>query len=245
MTASRQPAAPRQGAASPPGPAAAKSAGPGRPKDMGKRAAILEAAKRMFTQHGFDGASMDQIAAEAGVSKLTVYSHFGDKDALFIAAVESHCDLSLPSSLFEPAPGTPLRERLMGIARAFYAMVAAPEAVAGHRMLCSPQMAASGLPQRFWEAGPVRVQNDFVALLQRRIAAGELEIPDVARAAGQFFTLLKGEPHAHLVFGGPAVAAEETERHLAAAVELFLRAYGVREGVSAGRTRTPARPPRR
>ena len=43
----------------------------------------------MFTQHGFDGVSMDQIAAEAGVSKLTVYSHFGDKDALFVAAVRA------------------------------------------------------------------------------------------------------------------------------------------------------------
>ena len=49
-------------------PEAAKSAGPGRPKDLGKRAAILDVAKRLFTQHGFDGVSMDQIATEAGVS---------------------------------------------------------------------------------------------------------------------------------------------------------------------------------
>jgi len=209
-----------------------KPAGPGRPKDMGKRAAILEAAKRMFTQHGFDGASMDQIAAEAGVSKLTVYSHFGDKDALFLAAVESHCDLSLPSSLFEPSPDTPLRDRLMAIANAFYSMVTAPEAVAGHRMLCSPQMSNSGLPKLFWEAGPMRVQSDFAALLERRIKAGELEVPDVARAAGQFFSLLKGEPHACLVFGGPGPGEEEIQAHLAAAVDLFLRAYQVRTTAS-------------
>ncbi|GAA5082105.1 TetR/AcrR family transcriptional regulator [Lysobacter panacisoli] len=233
MTASRQSAATPRPAAS------TKSAGPGRPKDLGKRAAILEAAKRMFTLHGY-GASMDQIAAEAGVSKLTVYSHFGDKDALFVAAVESHCDLSLPSSLFEPAPGTPLRERLMEIARAFYAMVTAPEAVAGHRMLCSPQMAGSDLPKLFWEAGPMRVQADFAALLERRIAAGELNIADVPRAAGQFFSLLKGEPHACLVFGGPAPAEDEIEAHLAAAVELFLRAFGVHDRAPARPSRTPA-----
>lgn len=238
MSASRQPAAPRPGAAIPPPTGSAKAAGPGRPKDMGKRAAILEAAKRMFTQHGFDGASMDQIASEAGVSKLTVYSHFGDKDALFLAAVESHCDLSLPSSLFEPSPDTPLRDRLMDIARAFYSMVTAPEAVAGHRMLCSPQMAHSGLPKLFWEAGPMRVQSDFAALLHRRIAAGELDIPDVPRAAGQFFSLLKGEPHACLVFGGPGPVAEEIEAHLTAAVDLFLRAYQVRATAPAtGRSR--------
>ncbi|UNK50986.1 TetR/AcrR family transcriptional regulator [Lysobacter sp. S4-A87] len=214
-----------------------KSTGPGRPKDLGKRAAILEAAKRMFTQLGYDGSSMDQIAAEAGVSKLTVYSHFGDKDALFAAAIEAHCEQSLPSSLFEPSPATPLRDRLLTIARAFYAMISAPEAVAGHRMLCTPQVANSALPKLFWEAGPMRVQGDFATLLERRIGAGELEIADVPRAAGQFFALIKGEPHACLVFGGPGPTADELEAHLAASVDLFLRAYDVREGA-------PGRPAR-
>lgn len=201
-------------------------AGPGRPKDLGKRAAILEAAKQMFTQHGFDGVSMDQIAAAAGVSKLTVYSHYGDKEALFVAVVKSHCEQQLPSSLFEPMPQVPLRERLLTIAQAFYAMISSPAAVAGHRMLCTPQLANSPLPQLFWEAGPKRVQSDFAALLQRRIAAGELEIPDVARAASQFFILLKGEPHARLVFGcGDPDAVVDIDAHLAATVDVFARAY--------------------
>ena len=75
---------------SPPATAPAKPAGPGRPKDPGKRAAILDAAKRMFVSHGFERVSMDQIAAEAGVSKLTVYSHFGDKDRLFARVSYQH-----------------------------------------------------------------------------------------------------------------------------------------------------------
>src|SRR3546814_6941872 len=93
--------------------APARPASPGRPKDLAKGAAILDAAKRMFTEHGFDRTSMDQIASEAGVSKLTVYSHFGDKEALFAAAVKSHCETRLPDALFEPSPDTPLRERLL------------------------------------------------------------------------------------------------------------------------------------
>ncbi|OCG89579.1 TetR/AcrR family transcriptional regulator, partial [Xanthomonas euvesicatoria] len=60
-----------------------KSNGPGRPKDLGKRAAILGAARTMFMEQGYAGVSMDGIAAQAGVSKLTVYSHFGDKESLF------------------------------------------------------------------------------------------------------------------------------------------------------------------
>ena len=202
-------------------------AGPGRPKDLGKRAAVLEAATRMFTAHGFDGVSMDQIAAEAGVSKLTVYSHFGDKDSLFAEAVRAHCEQGMPTRLFEDGQDPPLRERLTRIGLAFHAMIMTPEAIAGHRILCSPQVAASNMPAVFWEAGPQRVQSSFTALLERRIARGELDIPDPPRAAAQFFTLLKGEPHAQAVFGYCCGQPQESaEEHVAGVVELFLRAYG-------------------
>jgi TetR/AcrR family transcriptional regulator, mexJK operon transcriptional repressor len=207
-------------------PDATPPAGPGRPKDLAKRAAILDAAREMFRVHGFDGASMDQIAAEAGVSKLTVYSHFGDKAALFGTVVRTYCEQSLPNALFEPSPGTPLRARLLEIARAFFAMCSSPEAVAGHRVMCTPKVCDSTLPQLFWEAGPMRVQGAFASLLERRIAAGELDIPDVPRAASQFFVLLKGDLHARLVVGAcDGLAPERIEEHLEAGVDMFLRAY--------------------
>lgn len=206
-----------------------KQAAPGRPKDPEKRAAILEAARRLFITQGFERVSMDQIASEAGVSKLTVYSHYGDKDSLFGEAVRAHCEQGMPTSLFDEDAQTPLRQRLEVIGRAFFAMVMAPDAVAGHRILCSPQVTASALPAVFWEAGPHRVQQAFAALLERRIKAGELEIEDTRRASAFFFTLLKGEPHAQAVFGyccsGRVDSADE---HVAAVVEMFLRAYAIR-----------------
>jgi TetR/AcrR family transcriptional repressor of mexJK operon len=208
-------------------PAPARTAAPGRPKDLEKGAAILEAAKRLFTAQGFDGTSMDQIAAGAGVSKLTVYSHFGDKETLFAAAAKAYCEQQLPSTLFEAHPEVPLRERLMQIARAFFAMISAPEAVAGHRILCTPQMADSPIPRMFWEAGPKRVQHAFAGLLRARVDAGELAIDDVDRAASQFFTLLKGDPHAQLVFGCGCDVGGDIQAHLDASIDLFLRAYGV------------------
>ena len=209
--------------------APARQASPGRPKDLAKGAAILEAAKRMFTLHGFDRTSMDQIASEAGVSKLTVYSHFGDKEALFAAVVKSHCETQLPDALFEPSPDTPLRQRLLEIARAFFTMVSSPEAVAGHRIMCSPQVTGSSLSEIFWKAGPERTKTVFARLLQDRIDAGQLEIPDVAMAAAQFFTLIKGEAHARMVLGYRA-ETYTVEEHLTACVDMFLRAYGVRGG---------------
>jgi hypothetical protein len=107
-------------------------------------------------------------------------------------------------------------------------MISAPEAVAGHRILCSPRMADSPLPRMFWEAGPQRVQDAFAELLRRRVDAGELEIDDVPLAAAQFCTLLKGEPHARMVFGCCAMRRQDVERHLEAAVDLFLRAHAPR-----------------
>jgi TetR/AcrR family transcriptional repressor of mexJK operon len=77
----------------------------------------------------------------------------------------------------------------------------------------------------FWEAGPKRIQAAFAELLVRRVDAGELDVPDPALASAQFFALLKGEPHAQMVFGCCTVPAEAIEPHLAASVDMFLRAY--------------------
>ncbi len=211
--------------------AIAKPNAPGRPKDPGKRCAILDAAKRLFVSLGFERVSMDQIAAEAGVSKLTVYSHFGDKESLFGEAVRAHCEQGMPISLFDASPGTPVRERLLAIGHAFFAMVMAPEAIAGHRILCSPQVTTTtGLPAVFWEAGPQRVQAGFAALLERRTASGELDIEDAELAAAQFFTLLKGEPHLQAVIGYCCSRGSRDARdHVVSAVDFFLRAYARRQ----------------
>ncbi|NYZ63409.1 TetR/AcrR family transcriptional regulator [Luteimonas deserti] len=210
----------------------ARSAGPGRPKDLTKRAAILAAAERMFLQQGFEGVSMDQIAAEAGVSKLTVYSHFGDKDTLFTEAAAAYCEQQMPASVFEPASGTPIRQRLMEVAEAFFAMIGSPEAIAGHRLLCTPQMVEKRLPQRFWKSGPERVQAAFAELLRRRVETGDLDIEAtrVDTAAAQFFVLLKGDLHQRMVFDcdDAGTCAAQRRAHLDASVDMFLRAYGAR-----------------
>src|ERR1700712_2496679 len=78
-------------------------AGPGRPKDLAKRQAILEAAKNLFIRNGYANTSMDAVAAEAGVSKLTVYSHFTDKETLFSCAVVARCEEQVPE-LFMDVP---------------------------------------------------------------------------------------------------------------------------------------------
>jgi TetR/AcrR family transcriptional repressor of mexJK operon len=200
--------------------------GPGRPKDPEKRQAVLDAAKRLFPQHGFDGVSMEAIAAEAGVSKLTVYSHYGDKAALFTATIRAKCEEMLPPTLFQSAAKGPIRRQLTSIARAFFALVTSEEAIGMQRVMSTLMDTDSRLPQMFWEAGPQRVHDGFADFLRSRIAAGQLEIPDVDRASSQFFCLLKGELHARMVCGCPGNFGEqEVDAHIKATVDLFLRAY--------------------
>lgn len=205
----------------------AKTCGPGRPKDLEKRAAILHAAKQLFPIHGFDGTSMDAIAALAGVSKLTVYSHFTDKESLFSEAIRAKCAEQMPGELFNVDVRGSLREQLLAIARAFFSLVTSDEAIALHRVLTTGAGGSEKLAQMFWEAGPQTLQCRFASFLEREVEAGQLVVADIPRASSQFFCLLKGELHARLLCGCGGVPFVETEidAHVAATVDFFLRAH--------------------
>ena len=83
--------------------------------------------------------------------------------------------------------------------------------------------------QMFWQAGPQKVQDAFKAFLEARAAAGELDVPDIARAVPQFFCLLKGELHMRMASGLCGTPSKrDVDAHIDATVDLFLRAYGAR-----------------
>lgn len=200
--------------------------GPGRPKDMEKRAAILEAAARLFPKHGFSGTSMDAVAAEAGVSKLTVYSHFGGKEALFVESVRCRCSEMLPATLVEVDTGAPVRDQLLEVARVFFSLMMSKDALGMHRTLVASSRQSPNLARLFWEAGPMQVQAALADMLGKEVVAHQLEIADTRLAASQFFALLKGEHHARMVFGCGQPTPAETDAHLEATVDMFLKAYG-------------------
>lgn len=206
------------------------SKGPGRPKDPEKRASILEAAKRLFPQRGFDGVSMDAIAAEAGVSKLTVYSHFSDKDTLFAETVRAKCEEQLPEEVFRAEPGRgPIREQLRAIATGFHHLILSAESVAFYRMMAAQGESSGKLGELFYQVGPRRILEAFEAFLVEAKQAGSLDVPDARRAAGHFFCLIKGEAHMRQLIGCPLCGSEcEGEEHIDSVLDLFLRAYGPR-----------------
>lgn len=202
------------------------TSGPGRPKDLAKRKAILEAAKTLFLSNGYDGSSMDAIAAEAGVSKLTVYSHFTDKEKLFAAAVQSKCEEQLPELLFELNDEVPVAQLLLNIGRGFNELINSRESVELHRVMVSLAAQDSKLSRMFYEAGPQRVLHGMEELLRQADQSSKLRVPDPLSAADQFFCLIKGGANFRLLIGcGEALQGAEAEAHVRDAVEVFLRAF--------------------
>jgi TetR/AcrR family transcriptional repressor of mexJK operon len=204
----------------------ARPGAPGRPKDPEKRAALVEAAGHLFCQHGFEAVSLEAIAQAAGVSKLTIYSHFGDKEGLFTAAVEARCSTQLPHGLFEHPVDLPIREALLQIGNGFVDLVFAEDAVQLMRMMAAQAGQSTRLAQLYFKAGPKRALEEmegFLALAQQR---GQLRLEDPKLAAAQFFVLLKGLHHFRCLLGleSPPDAAARA-RHVVDCVDLFLRAH--------------------
>jgi TetR/AcrR family transcriptional repressor of mexJK operon len=200
--------------------------GPGRPKDLAKREAILEAAKTLFLSLGYANTSMDAVAAAAGVSKLTVYSHFTDKQTLFCSAVMATCQVQLPDLLFEYPEGVPVEEVLLTIARNFQALISSDEAVKLSRLIMAQGSLDPSFGEYFYEAGPKRVLAGMEALLRGAHERGLLRIDNPLRAAEHFFCLVKGAPDYRLLLGcaGP-LEGNQAEAHVREVVGVFLRAF--------------------
>lgn len=209
----------------------AKPQGPGRPKDMEKRAAILDAAKALFIRNAFAGTSMDAVAAEAGVSKLTVYSHFGDKDNLFREVIRARMQDLLPESTYDFDPQQDdIGETLLRIALIYAHLDCDQEVVGTWRAILSD--CRQGNPRYgrlLWEEGPTRTHRLMERLLQKAVATGQLVIDDMPRTCIQFFALIKGDLVLRRMFGCEECCSEvyaaEIEATARAGVATFLRAH--------------------
>ncbi len=200
--------------------------GPGRPKDLVKRQAILDAAKNLFVRNGYAGTSMDAVASEAGVSKLTVYSHFTDKETLFSAAVVARCEEQMPE-LFIDLPHHGSAEKvLLDIARGFQTLINSPESLELHRLMIALGSQDPTLSRVFFEAGPQRILQEMERFLTRINNTNGLHFDSPARASEHFLSLVKGACNFRLLIGcGELPDVNSAERHVQEVVALFLRAY--------------------
>ena len=199
----------------------------GRPTDRAKREAIVKAAGQRFFDEGFAATSIEQVAADAGVSKVTIYNHFGDKRGLFTAAVESECEKMRGHFSIEAMPAGSMRERLTQIAHAMFAFLSRPEMIQFERRIAAETEHDPAIGEAFLKAGPWRMKAAFSAWLAHASANGELAIDDPVIAAEQFVSMAKGMGDLERRFG-VMPTEEENRRRIAGAVEVFLAAYSPR-----------------
>lgn len=199
----------------------------GRPINTAKRDAILAAAVRSFFLHGFAASSVEQISADAGVSKVTLYSRFGDKRGLFAAAVAHECErMRGHFSIDETGRGS-LRDRLLIIGEAMVAFLSRPEMVQFERRIAAETVDEPELGAAFLAAGPHRMKEAFANFLRALALSGELEVKDPELAAEQFSSMCKGMGDLERRFGHPSDPHRNRSR-IEGAVEVFCRAYVLR-----------------
>ena len=203
------------------------SPSPGRPVDRAKREAILAAATRSFFDHGFAATSIEKVAADAGVSKVTIYNQFGDKQGLFAASVEAECERMRGTFRIDPGEGKTLRDRLLAIGEAMSAFLSRPEMVQFERRIAAETEREPAIGAAFLAAGPHRMKQAFTMLLTAMNEAGEVEIDDPELAAEQFAAMCKGMGDLERRFGMPRDDKRDKER-IEGAVEVFCRAYATR-----------------
>ena len=196
------------------------------PQSELKRDAILTAAVDVFLGCGFGAASMDSIAQRAGVSKATVYSHFGNKEKLFGAIIKAQChELLIPLQTADIA-STDLELTLRKIADHFMSLVINKAILALYRVVISEASRFPELARAFYKNGPEQTTRNFAHYLAEQAAHGDLEISDPMRAAEQFFSLLSGHVHIRALLGVESGnEVEEMSNHITAAIETFLHTY--------------------
>jgi TetR/AcrR family transcriptional regulator, mexJK operon transcriptional repressor len=213
--------------------AVAQADGSRQPRGRVLRERILEAARVTFLAEGF-GVSMDAVAAAAGTTKATVYKHFGNKEALFIAVIGSELDRALdePARLVVSrlALSSDLRECLVSACRAWVAGIAAAEMIDLRNLVVGEARRFPELGEAWRERGPQRFHPVIAEALRRLTEQRRLSIHDIDLAVLQLSGLVVSP---NLVYGGygDPVDAETRDRLITSGVDMFVNHYQYRANV--------------
>lgn len=193
--------------------------------DSGKRRQILDGAREVFLASGFDAASMNEIARVAGVSKGTLYVYFDSKEALFEALIrqdkreqaEQTCRIDADQDV---------RTSLNKVGYRLVSRMLEPALIAQLRTVVAVSAKFPRVGRAYYEAGPQFGAERLTAYLRTQAEAGHLVIEDCETAAHQFSDLCKSRHILRAILGmGPRPTADQLKKHIADAVDLFLRAY--------------------
>ncbi len=195
-----------------------------------KFAQVLEAARKVFLRDGFEGASVDDIAREAAVSKATLYSYFPDKRLMFIEVFRTELarDNADASALIDVE--LPVHQMLPFIVQMISSHLISDSGVRIFRISVGESARFRNLACEYYDAGPGLLRSQLVRYFQRCVKRGELEIDDFELAADQLIQLSGTTIHDRAIFLGiETVDTEALRRVNRGAVGMFLACYGTQQ----------------
>lgn len=154
---------------------------------------VIAGAREVFLREGFEGASVDQIARDAGVSKATLYSYFPDKQALFMAVLTSQCQMQSEQAMGIEILQRPVPEALYSIAQSFLTFLMSDFSIQVFRVCVAESTRFPELGRAFYDSGPKQVLDQIAAYLGSEKVAQELKIDDPYMAADQFLQLCRAD----------------------------------------------------
>lgn len=195
-----------------------------------KRVSIIDAAAQVFCREGFGGCNIDMVAAQANVSRQTIYNHHGDKEGLFKAVVREVTE-RINADLFETLSHFPDRPDDLQADLVAFAVRLTRNCICnrdGKFLRKLIQSEGERYPELFteWrENGPSRLWSALAARFARLALAGHLDIDDPDLAARQFLALVNADLQTASLLG-ECVDDAQLHRSAGNAVRTFLRAFG-------------------
>ena len=194
-----------------------------RAKTDEKRNAIIAAATAVFEEVGYQRASMTMIAARFGGSKATLYGYFHSKEQLFATAVTSALDEPGEELMASLDSEDDIETVLARYGRIYLDLVTRPEIMAILRTVLSEGQGTT-LGREVYEMGPQRGLNGLIAFMEKRAAAGDIDLPSPEVAALHFKGLVEAGVTEPLLYG--LDRARDKREAVETAVAAFMKVYG-------------------
>ena len=189
---------------------------------------VLDGARTVFLRDGYEGASVDDIVREAGVSKATLYSYFPDKRLLFMEVARTECSRQAELALSRVDMDAPVATVLTRIAEQMVDFITSDFGQRIFRICVGESDRFPELGREFYESGPMLVRGRILEFLRHAAERGDLAIEDFELAADQLPELCKADLFPRMVFNMQSSFTEaEKQRIVRGAVEMFMARYGV------------------
>jgi AcrR family transcriptional regulator len=194
-------------------------------EDSSKRRQILDGARKVFMDLGFDGASMGEIARAAAVSKGTLYVYFADKTALFEAILEQEA-FQYGQVVFNFDPARDVETTLKDFGQGYIHLLCRPGGGSAIRTVMAIAERMPDVGRRYYLRVLDQTINRLSDYLKAHVASGDLEIDDCDLAASQFMELSKASLFLPFVFqAAPPPSEERMAEVVDSATRMFLAAY--------------------